>query len=136
MTSPTSEGYTVNITTVAGTITSDTVVDVTYTRNAYTLTVNYVNTATGAVMYAPYTAVVPYGDTYTVASPAFNGYTRTHAAVTGTMPGHDVQVTVFYTPIPTPRPNVPPQVGVTIIEDYDTPLGLGAVGLNAGDSIE
>ena len=52
------------------------------------------------------------------------------------MPGRDVQVTVFYTPIPTPTPNVSPQVGVTIIEDYDTPLGLGAVGLNAGDSIE
>jgi uncharacterized repeat protein (TIGR01451 family) len=135
--SPTREGYTANITTVAGTITRDTEVTVTYTRNSYNLTINYVSTATGTVMSAPYTAAVPYGETYNVATPAIGGYTRTLAAVTGTMPGRDVQVTVFYTPIPAPvRPTDPQPVGATIIEDYDTPLGLGAVSLNAGDSIE
>ena len=45
------------------------------------------------------------------------------------MPNHDMVYWVIYTPMRQGKHKVP-------LEDYDTPLGLGAVGLNAGDSIE
>jgi len=46
--------------------------------------------------------------------------------VTGVMPPRNLTITVIYTP----------NGGGIIIDDYDTPLGLGNVGMNVGDCYE
>jgi hypothetical protein len=71
-------------------------------------------------------------DAYDVLSPVIPNYVATLLRVTGTMPDHDVEFVVIYTPAPTP---VPPETP-TIIEEPETPLGLGGGSLNAGECYE
>ena len=55
-----------------------------------------------------------------------NGYRANQKVVEGKMPGRDLKVTVIYMP----------NGDYIIINDYDTPLGLGNVNLNAGECFE
>ena len=66
------------------------------------------------------------GDKYSVKSPTIPGYHPSIKIVQGTMPKRDVTVTVIYLP----------NQEIIPIEDFETPLGLGLGGLNAGETIE
>ncbi len=75
-----------------------TVVDIYYTRNIYTLTVKYVGPDDGTFAApATHTEQLKYGASYSVASPAVDGYAPDTATVTGTMPATDTSITVTYT---------------------------------------
>jgi hypothetical protein len=65
------------------------------------------------------------GEAYDVISPVIAGYRPTEARVTGTMPRNRLELTVVYMPADT-----------TIIEDYETALGLGQVFVNVGECVE
>ena len=97
VTSPTITGYTPDLAVVTGTMgTENVTVDVTYTINSYTLTVNYLY-ADGTTAAASHTESVNYNATYSVTSPAITGYTPDLAVVTGTMGTENVTVDVTYT---------------------------------------
>ena len=66
------------------------------------------------------------GDPYDVVSPVIPGYTATLVRVQGVMPNHDVDYVVLYLP----------GDGLHILDDYETPLGLGNVFINIGECIE
>ena len=90
----------------------------------YQLTVNYRfldGTQAANTIMRNYTA----GAAYNIASPAIEGYRAIPAYVTGTMPANNLTITVLYLPN-----------GLQIIEDYETPLGLGQAFINIGDCIE
>ena len=65
-------------------------------------------------------------DPYDVESPVIPGYTATLLRVEGRMPNHDVEYLVLYLP----------GEGLRILDDYETPLGLGNVFINIGECIE
>ena len=132
VTSPTLTGFTASETVVTGTITEDTEKWVTYTRNIYTLTINY-RYVGGGMAAQTYTATLPFEAAYDVASPTRAGYRVSIARVTGNMPAGDVVVTVYYIPIPTPAT---PVNDLIVIDNYGTALGLGNFSLSAGDCIE
>jgi uncharacterized repeat protein (TIGR01451 family) len=123
--SPELEGYSRNPERVTGIIVTDTVIDVIYTPNTYLLTIlyRYENGTEAAPTAAD---VIMAGETYYQASPHIPGYRANPAIVTGVMPARNVTITVIYTP---DRGTIP-------IDDYDTPLGLGNVGINVGDCYE
>ena len=73
----------------------DVTVDVTYSVNSYTLTVNY-KYADGTSAAATHTESVNYGDDYSVSSPSITGFTPNLAVVSGTMGAGDVTVDVTY----------------------------------------
>ena len=137
--SPVIPGYTPDKARVTGTITEDTVLNVYYTANIYNLTVNYIF-VDGSTAAPSYTAKVAYGDTYSVTSPAVDGYTANILVCEGKMPARDVTLTVIYTanpgPAPAGNPPLPGHVPYTILEDYDTALGLSNLNINAGDVYE
>ena len=131
VTSPKRTGFTPDQRIVTGTITEDTVIDVIYTRNSYNITVTY-RDPYGNIVAQQTTRRLKYGDTYTIYVPTVNGFVPQQTVVTGTVPARDVQITVFYTPVPTEEePD-----NTVVINDYDTALGLGNVSLNAGDCFE
>ena len=74
-------------------------------------------------------------------SPEIENYIVDRALVAGVMPGHDVEIVVYYTPAGT---IVVEKVPVEkrekdksyLIDDYGTPLGLGNVELNAGETFD
>ena len=124
--SPRVAGYTPDQARVRGTIVRDTVIDVYYTINQHTLTIQYVYVGGG--MAAPtYTATLDFGDGYSVTSPAIAGYTISDTVVTGTMGDQDVTITVYYAAVQNPW---------VLIDDYGTPLGFNGLTLNAGDCVE
>ena len=129
VTSPRLAGYTADQRRVRGTIDGDLVIDVHYTRNMYNLTITYVDQY-GNQIAVPYTGRAAYGAGYSVTSPAVPGYYTTQLVVNGTMPGRDLQITVYYLPIPEEGDDT------LVIDDYGTPLGLGNTNLNAGDCFE
>ena len=97
VTSPTITGYTPDMAVVSGTMgTENVTVDVTYTINSYTLTVNYLY-ADGTTAAASHTESVNYNASYSVTSPTITGYTPDLAVVTGTMGTENVTVDVTYT---------------------------------------
>lgn len=101
---PVVEGYTPSIELVEGTFgVGDVIQTVTYTRNSYTLTVEYLYgedildaALIGTTASPTVTRTVLYGDAYSVASPVVANYAFDIATVTGTMPAADVMVTVYY----------------------------------------
>ncbi len=101
--SPALAGCTPSVETAAGEILENTVIDVVYTLNTYTLRINYIGTD-GTVLASPAALPVVYGDVYSVTVPQFAGYAASASTVTGTMPGRDNEVTVFYTPQRTENP--------------------------------
>lgn len=108
-----------------------------YTRNSYTLTINYVDEQ-GNERAGTHTEPVAYEAGYSVKSPVVDGYTADQNTVSGTMPARDVKVTVTYTanpvtpnpnPNPNPDPNPDPNPGPVVnpeppveIEEPDVPL--------------
>ena len=66
------------------------------------------------------------GDKYNVTSPTIPGYHPSIKIVQGTMPKRDVTITVIYLP----------NQDIIPIDDFETPLGLGLGGINAGETIE
>ena len=97
------EGYTLKNSadaTISGTMgTEPIVIDVYYTVNVHTLTVNYVD-GNGTPVATAYTEQVAYGDTYSVTSPDLLPNYRldddAQATITGTMIDDDVTVNVVY----------------------------------------
>ena len=89
----------------------------------YTLTIYYRYTD-GTRAAESYVAELAYNTWFRVQSPAIAGYTPSRAFVQDDMPAHDLTYVVFYT-----RNDM-------IIEDYDTPLGLGNVSINVGECFE
>ncbi len=96
VTSPSITGYTPDLPVVSGTMgTQNVTVDVTYSINSYTLTINYLY-ANGTPAATTYTGSVNYNATYSVASPDITGYTADQPVVTGTMGTESVTVDVTY----------------------------------------
>ena len=72
------------------------------------LTISY--TLDGKEFASPYTAMLYEGDTYSVKSPAFDGYTASRTTVYGTMGTENITVEVTYTANPS---------GITVEEGWD-----------------
>ena len=123
--SPAVTGFTPDQERVTGTITENTTLDVYYTRNSYTLTIYYRYTD-GGFAAESYVATMAYGEWFRIASPEIAGYTPSRAFIQDDMPARDATYVVFYSQ----------QGNGVIIEDYDTPLGLGNVSINVGDCYE
>ncbi len=71
-----------------------------YTRNTYTVTVNYKD-ASGNTIANSVTVGVPYGGQYTIFTPAVAGYSPDRRQIVGTnMPNQNLEVTVIYTSNP------------------------------------
>ena len=149
VTSPVILGYTADQARVSGTITVDMTVNVYYTVNSYGLTVNY-TFIDGTPAVPSFTSLVPYGDAFSVPTPVLEGYTANILTYDGTMPARDVIYTVIYTanPAPEPEPEAEPEpepeeevvpapnvahVVTTILDDYDTALGLPNVSMSSGE---
>ena len=100
-----------------------TTIKIQYTRNPYTLTINYVY-RDGSKAAESHIETILYGKDYSVTSPKISGYTADKLVVSGTMPADNRTVTVTYTKNgghhPRPKPTVE-------IEDDD------ALGLNTTD---
>ena len=78
------------------------------------------------------------GDAYNVPSPSVPGYICTRPVLSGSMPGYDLVVTVIYIPMEDEdgHPTIPRGKRLTVLDDYETPLGLGEVFINVGDCFE
>ena len=100
-----------------------TTIRIQYTRNSYTLTINYVY-RDGSKAAESHIETILYGKDYSVTSPKISGYTADKLVVSGTMPAENITVKVTYTKNgghhPRPKPTVE-------IEDDD------ALGLNTTD---
>ena len=92
---------------VSGTITEDTVINVYYTRDSYTLTITYVDGSTHTSIAPTYTGQYYSGEQYSVTSPVIAGYAANRPTVTGTMPSQNIPVQVIYMPTaPGPDPEI------------------------------
>ena len=95
--SPSITGYTADKTVVSGTMgTTDSEVTVTYKINSHKLTVTY-KYAENEYASTTKEYTLKYGDTYSYATPAVDGFTPSLETVNGTMGDSDVDVTVVYT---------------------------------------
>lgn len=92
--------------------------------NEYTLTVFY-RFLDGSTAAPTITGVYRKGDPYDILSPVIEGYKATLLRIAGNMPGRNVEFTVIYVPD-----------DLVLIEEIDTPLGLGRVVANVGDCLE
>ncbi len=103
-------------------------------QTIYRLTIYYIY-LDGTTAAPTYTRQLEAGTHYNVVSPEITGYTPTMAVVSGVMPARDVEYTVIY--IPAPDPSSPGTPGSFLtIDDYDSPLGLGASYMHVGICIE
>ena len=87
----------------------------------------------GTTAAPTYTAQLNAGTGYNVASPEISGYTPTMIIVSGIMPARDMQYMVIYIPASL---NPGSSESFLTIEDFETPLGLGASFMHVGISIE
>lgn len=102
--SPAITGYTASNTTISGTVgTTDITYNVNYTRNSYTLKINYVygedvfdESIIGAEAKPGVSYSVTYGSEYSYSAPAIDGFFASADVISGTMPADDVEVTVYY----------------------------------------
>ena len=68
-----------------------------YSQIDYTLTIDYVDRASGSAVATQYTHTYHYNDSYNVTSPAVLGYDLPSiVTVSGTMPDHSDVITVYY----------------------------------------
>ena len=74
-----------------------TVVEIYYTRNTYTLTINYVNAKDEAEMAESVSGDYLFEAEYNVESPVIDGYRADILVVSGDMPADELTVTVEYT---------------------------------------
>ena len=99
--SPSISGYTADKSIVSGTLNSDTVITVTYYKNAttqYTLTIYYKFKYSENTAAATYTQKMDAGSYYQVTSPAVSGYTANQTSVSGTL-NSNRKVTVDYSAV-------------------------------------
>ena len=123
-------GYTADKASVSGIIRKDTVEDVVYTINQHRLTVFYYIVGTTTQVAPTVNRTLDYGAAYSVTSPGVDGYETMTTVVTGTMGDTDKVIVVFYTP------DEQPSDSTVVIDDPTVPLGLGAVTVNIGDSVD
>jgi len=123
--SPILAGFLADQERVTGTITTDTTVDVVYTMSEFTLTIYYVY-ADGTQAAPTYQRTLAFGEAYSVLSPVIDGYTANFRLVTGEMPARNMAYTIRYQAAG----------NGTIIDDYDTPLGLAGLGVCTGETYE
>lgn len=96
--SPVKTGYTADKRVVQGTMDENGYeTKVTYTVNAYKVTVNYIYKASGQSATSSDSRVVNYGDTYKIDSPSILGYSPDKASVQGTMGAANIEESVYYT---------------------------------------
>ena len=93
-------------------------------KEQYTLTIYY-KYQDGSQAARTFHEEIPVGDTYNVVSPKIPKYTATKLKIKGVMPKRNLVYTVYYY-----------TGGTIIIEDYETPLGLGDTIINIGDCFE
>ena len=77
-------------------VTEEHTIAATFSINSYNLTIHYVY-ADNTPAAGDYTTTVEYGATYSVASPAIDGFTADRLVIEGTMGTEDVTETVTYT---------------------------------------
>ena len=109
---------------VSGTITADTILNVVYTEEQYRLTIYYLFT-NGAQAAETYEEDLAFGESYDVVSPALEGYNVNFREVSGQMPARNMTYTVRYW-----------SDNETIIEDYETPLGIQNMSMSMGETYE
>lgn len=116
--SPTVQGYRPDKETVSGTMPEeDLTVDVTYSRGLYYLTVKY-QYEDGSQAFPDFRSSYLYGFSYSVNSPALEGYSPDKSVVSGVMPGNDLTFSVTYK------------------KDSGGPSGPGGPGDSGGDEKE
>lgn len=94
--SPEIRGYTADRTTVSGTMpANNTVIEVYYTANEYTLTVHYVYYESGEKAADDFTGRFKYLEEYSVPSPEIPNYSYTEV-LNGIMGAEDFETTVYY----------------------------------------
>ncbi len=102
--SPVIEGYTPTLSTVSvSNMTSDLTYNVTYTRNSYTLKINYVygddildTSLSGTQVQSSSSYSIKYGAEYNYTVPAISGYIASVDTISGIMPSSNIEVTVYY----------------------------------------
>ena len=87
-------GYTKDTNNVNGIIEDNTEYTITYSKNEYTLTINYLD-VDGNQLLEPYSNTFKYLDTYEITSPAKEGYTPDYDVVEGTITDN-TEVDVIY----------------------------------------
>ena len=95
-------------------------------ENPYTITIRYIY-EDGTVVHQTYRGTFWPGDNYDVYSPVIAGYTASIQRVNGIAPARDLQFTVIY---------IRDDDSITIVPDYETPLGLGNIQMHVGVCIE
>jgi len=90
----------------------------------YTLTIYY-RYQNGNTAAETHYSVHQAGDAYDVVSPVIEGYRATILEVEGVMPARNMEYTVIYIPN-----------DLEILDDLETPLGVGQVFVNLGDCVE
>ena len=95
-------------------------------ENPYTVTIRYIY-EDGTIVHQTYRGTFWPGDNYDVYSPVIAGYTASIQRVNGIAPARDLQFTVIY---------IRDDDSITIVPDYETPLGLGNIQMHVGVCIE
>ncbi|MBQ8082073.1 MAG: hypothetical protein IJ240_09295, partial [Clostridia bacterium] len=94
-------------------------------QRVFTLTILY-RYANGAEAAPTVTRTVTFNRYFNVPSPVIAGYVNNRPVVEGMMPSRNLTYVVLYAA----------QDNTIVIEDYETPLGLGNVSINVGECIE
>ena len=110
------------------------------TQSPYVLTIRYRYLSSGRTAAPTYTEKLASGMSYSRRSPSISGYTASRAVVRGVMPARNVEITVWYGITPDVTPEEPDEEliisNLIFINEYETPLGLGALSVNVGEAIE
>ena len=95
-------------------------------ENPYTVTIRYIY-EDGTTAHQTFRGTFWPGDIYDVYSPLIAEYIASILRVNGTMPARDLQFTVIY---------IRDDDNITIVPEYDTPLGLGNIQMHVGVCFE
>ena len=112
-------------------------------QTIYRLTVYYIY-IDGTPAAPTITKQLNVGTNYNVPSPTIPDYTPSAPFVAGEMPARNIEYTVIYIPLPHSEDQPDPDQTTKqdqpytyyTIDDYDTPLGLGATYMHIGICIE
>ena len=96
--SPNVSGYLADQTTVSGTITEDTVINVYYSPTAGLLTIIYIKNDTSEEISRFSSTDYATGQSYSITSPSVTGYTPDHEVISGTMSASGDTYYVYYSP--------------------------------------
>ena len=114
-------------------------------EDTYDLTIHYYYLEDGSKAAPDHvmTGMKPSED-YDVLSPEIEGFWTLTTRVSGKMPAHNVEITVFYVPDSMTLPGMLSEVedelkkGMTLVllDEYGVPMGIGSVTRNVGDCFE